>query len=562
MYRSLQEYVDFLESKDELIRIKEFVDPILEIAHVTNLVSKKEGGGKALLFENTGTKYPVLTNMMGSEKRIKYALGINSFDDISERINSFISDVMKEKKGMMDKIKLLPILNNASNWLPVNIKGHAPCQDSIQYAAKLSDLPILKCWPQDGGRFITLPLVHTNSPVTGTRNVGMYRMQVFSENSTGMHWHIHKTGAKHLEECTHRLPVAVCLGGDPVYTYAATAPLPEGIDEYILAGFLRNKQVELVQCFTQDIKVPADCDFVFEGYVQKSEPKVVEGPFGDHTGFYSLADKYPTFHITCITHRNNAIYPATIVGIPPQEDKYIALATEKIFLTPIQLAIAPEIEDLYLPEEGIGHNFAVIKIKKSYPGQAIKIANALWGAGQMMFSKFIIIVSENIDIRNRHSLAEEISKNYSPQRDTILSRGPLDILDHTAPICGYGGKICIDATVKTTDEKTLGDEVSLKSSFIEFTHKKHIENNENGNPLISVILDEDADTSNSYNSLWLLGCNCDPERDSEIKNGTLILDARSKKGRKNFTREWPDMVEADKTTIDAVNKRWNKLGID
>ena len=530
MYNGLKEYVRFLEEKGELRRIQTFVDPVLEIACATDIESKKPGGGKALLFENTGTAYPVLTNMMGSEARIRYALGVASLDDIGPRINALIDSVLSEKRGLRDKLRMLPLLNQAASWMPREHKGHAPCHDAVQYAAQLSQIPILNCWPQDGGRFITLPLVNTVSPVTGVRNVGMYRMQVLDDTTTGMHWHVHKTGAKHLSECTHRLPVAVCLGGDPVYSYAATAPLPEGIDEYLLAGFLRGKPVELVKCFTQDLMVPADCDFVIEGYVQKSEEKFLEGPFGDHTGFYSLEDLYPKFHVTCITHRFDAIYPATVVGVPPMEDKYIQEATEKIFLSPIKLAIAPEIEDLYLPEEGVGHNFAVVKIRKQYDGQAFKVANALWGAGQMMFNKFLLVTDEDVDIRSREALAGAICRNVDVQRDLLFSRGPLDVLDHTAPATGFGGKLCIDATRK---EKVFSE--------------RRLDQ------VIHVLYDESEKDASPYRRLWLLGANCDPVRDGRVRDH-LILDATSKKGTPGFHRSWPDIVAHDPEMIARIGE--------
>ena len=530
MYYGLKEYARFLEEKGELRRIKEFVNPELEIACATDIESKKPGGGKALLFENTGTAYPVLTNMMGSEARIRYALGVPSLDEIGPRIDALVESVLNGRRGLMGKLKALPLLGKAASWMPRERKGHAPCQDSVQYAAQLSALPILKCWPQDGGRFITLPLVHTASPVTGARNVGMYRMQVLDDATTGMHWHAHKTGAKHLSECTHRLPVAVCLGGDPVYSYAATAPLPEGIDEYLLAGFLRGKPVELVKCFTQDLMVPADCDFVLEGYVQKSEDKFMEGPFGDHTGFYSLEDLYPKFHVTCITHRFDAIYPATVVGIPPMEDKYIQEATEKIFLAPIKLAVAPEIEDLYLPEEGVGHNFAIVKISKQYEGQAFKTAHALWGAGQMMFNKFLLVTDEEIDIRNWDAVFDAICRNVDAGRDLLFSRGPLDMLDHAAPEPGLGGKLCIDATRK---EKP-------------FTDRRL-------DQVIHVLFDESEKDASRYRKLWLLGANCDPVRDGRVRDH-LILDATSKRGAPGFRRRWPDIVAHDPEMIDRMSE--------
>ena len=532
MYNGLKDYVKFLEEKGELRRITEFTDPVLEIACATDIESKKPGGGKALLFENTGTDFPVLTNMMGSQARIRYALGVDSLEAVGQRIDALTAGLKDAGNSLRSKLKMLPLLGQATSWLPRMHKGHAPCQDSVQYAAQLSRLPVLKCWPQDGGRFITLPLVGTVSPVTGIRNLGMYRMQVLDDATTGMHWHMHKTGAKHLSECTHRLPVAVCLGGDPVYTYAATAPLPEGIDEYLLAGFLRGKPVELVKCFTQDLMVPADCDFVIEGYVQKSEEKFLEGPFGDHTGFYSLEDLYPKFHVTCITHRFDAIYPATVVGIPPMEDKYIQEATEKIFLSPIKLAIAPEIEDLYLPEEGVGHNFAVVKIRKQYEGQAFKAANALWGAGQMMFNKFLLVTDEDIDIRDHEAVFGAICRNVDVQRDLLLSRGPLDVLDHTAPEAGFGGKLCIDATRKGTV----------------FTGRKL-------GQVVQVLYDDSEKDASPYRRLWLLGANCDPVRDSRVEDGRLVLDATSKKGKPGFKRPWPDIVAHDPQLVARMKER-------
>lgn len=562
MYKNLRDYIDLLESKGELVRIKEFVDPVYEIAEFTNRVSKLKDGGKALLFENTGTQFPVLTNMMGSEKRILYTLGADSFSDITKRIDSLIGEAMADREGLFNKLKIIPTLAGAAKWLPKKIKGIPPCQEVVMYKPDLAKLPVLKCWPQDGGRFITLPLVHTNDPLTKKRNVGMYRMQLFSNNSTGMHWHKHKTGARHFDEFKgDKMGVAVAIGGDPIYSYAATAPLPDGIDEYLFAGFLRDKGVELVQCLTQDILVPADCDFIIEGYIDKSEPLVMEGPFGDHTGFYSLPDLYPTLHITAITHRKDAIYPATVVGVPPQEDKYIALATERLFLSPIKFAIAPEVEDLYLPEEGVGHNFAIIKIKKRYAGQAVKIAHAMWGAGQMMFNKAIVVVDGDINIRDHKALAKHISNHYNPKRDTYFSRGPLDVLDHTSPICGFGGKICIDATVKFKEE---GQDIANNTPLIEYTHNR--ENLNNINSKIIVILDKEHNLDNRYINLWLLGSNADPIRDCHfIKNNitnedSLVIDARKKvKGVNGFNRDWPDIAESNSATQERVDILFKQL---
>ncbi|MEN6618358.1 MAG: menaquinone biosynthesis decarboxylase [Rikenellaceae bacterium] len=563
MYKSLQEYVEFLDYKGELIRVKEFVDPVLEIAEITDRVSKQPGGGKALLFENTGTSFPVLTNMMGSKERIAYALGVENFDEISDYFNTLFKELTQERHSFMDKLKLLPHLKEASGWMVNKHKGDAPCQDVVLYKPELSRLPILQCWPGDGGKFITLPLVHTKDQRSGIRNLGMYRMQVFTDSTTGMHWHRHKTGAKHFAESkTNQFPVAIALGGDPVYTYAATAPLPEGIDEYLLAGFLRDKAVSLVDCLTQPLRVPADCDFIIEGYIDKSEGLVTEGPFGDHTGFYSLADLYPLLHVTCISHKRGAIYPATLVGVPPQEDKYIAYATEKIFLLPIQLTMAPELTDLYLPEEGTGHNIAIIKIKKSFPGQAIKVAHSLWGAGQMMFNKIMIAVNEDIEIRDWSQLYETIIRNYSPRRDTHFSRGPLDVLDHSAPQCGYGGKVLIDATTKYTEElggnQPSSEENTTTENLTKALYFTRDENDLKG--FINVLLDQEADFKEEYLCIWLWGNNCDPIRDSRYVEGKLLMDSRSKEKGKNV-RKWPTIAHSSIETIEIVDKKWSSLGL-
>jgi len=559
MYKSLKDYVDFLDSKGELVRITEFVDPVLEIAEITDRISKQPGGGKALLFENTGTAFPVITNMFGSEKRMLYALGVESYKEIDNYFVNLLDEVTRERHSLMDKIKLLPQLKEASDWFPVKYKGDAPCQEVILFKPELSRLPVLQCWPEDGGKFITLPMVHTEDPVTGKRNLGMYRMQVFGEETTGMHWHRHKTGARHLAAYkSNQFPVAITLGGDPVYTYSATAPLPDGIDEYLLAGFLRNKAVELTDCLTQPLKVPADCDFVIEGYIEKKEDLVIEGPFGDHTGYYSLAELYPKLRVTCISHKKGAIYPATLVGVPPQEDKYIALATEKIFLTPIQFTVAPEMVDMHLPEEGCGHNIAFIRIKKSYPGEAIKVAHALWGAGQMMFNKIMVVVDEGVDVRDRTSVYEAIQRNYTPRRDTHFSRGPLDVLDHSAPSCGFGGKILIDATAKMTEEIGNANPSEIRADdldalFFTYDPVKH-------EGLINIILDKDIDINDDYISIWQWGANCDPIRDSRFTDGRLVMDARSKVPG-NGVREWPSIAISSETTIKAVDAKWESLGL-
>ena len=386
-YNNLREFIERLEREGELVRVAAEVSPVEEIAELTDRMAKQPGGGKAILFERTGTDFPVVTNLMGSERRMALALGVESLDGLTRRIDALLHEVTTPKATLWEKLRMLPLLGEMARWMPRSRRGRGPCQEVVLRgeAARLSLLPVLKCWPEDGGRFVTLPMVHTLDPDTGVRNVGMYRMQVFDDRTTGMHWHVHKTGARHYDGYRRqgrRMPVAVALGGDPVYAYAATAPMPDNMDEYLLAGFLRRRPVELVRCLTCGIEVPADCDFVIEGYVDPAEEKTVEGPFGDHTGFYSLEDRYPRFHVTAITHRRDAVYPATVVGVPPEEDAYIAEATERIFLAPIRLAVQPEVRDLWMPTAGTAHNLAVVAIERRYEGQAHKVAQSLWGRGR------------------------------------------------------------------------------------------------------------------------------------------------------------------------------------
>ena len=442
MYKGTRQWIKALEAAGELVRIKEYVNPHLEIPEITDRVSKHNG--PALLFENTGTDFPLLINSMGTEKRIAMALGADKLDDVGKQMEDLLKQLTSPKESFTDKLKLLPTLNSIGSWMPKVISGRGACQEVVMKNPDITKLPVLKCWPEDGGPFLTLPIIHTKDPNTGIRNVGLYRMQVFSPTMTAMHWHRHKVSARHFNEYKklgRKMPVAVALGGDPVNTYAATAPLPDGIDEYMLSGFLRKKKVELVQCMTQDAQVPADADFIIEGYIDPSEEYILEGPFGDHTGYYSLADFYPRFHITCITHRKDAVYPATIVGIPPQEDAYIGKATERIFLVPIKMTMVPEIIDMVMPVEGVFHNLVIVKIKKDYPGQAIKVMHSLWGAGQMMFTKMMVVVDGDVNIHDNMEVAKYISKNVEPARDIIFTQGPTDVLDHSCSVMAFGGKV-------------------------------------------------------------------------------------------------------------------------
>ncbi|MDR0421124.1 MAG: menaquinone biosynthesis decarboxylase [Prevotellaceae bacterium] len=567
----LSEFIKLLESKNELVRIKEFVDPVFEIAEITDRFSKSKNGGKALLFENTGTDFPVLTNAFGSNYRICYALGVNDLNEISHEINRLFLSFTYPKTGFRDKLSLLPKLKQIADWMPKYKSRKGKCQDVIMHNPDLNRLPILKCYPFDGGRFVTLPMVHTINPKTGIRNVGMYRMQIFDKKTTGMHWHKHKTGAAHFEiykQQNQIMPVVVTLGGDTVYTYAATAPLPDGIDEYMFAGFLRKKSVELVKCITQPLYVPTDADFVIEGYVNPQEPLRIEGPFGDHTGFYSLEDLFPEFHVTCITHKKDAVYPATVVGIPPQEDAYIAKATERIFIEPVRIAVLPEIEDLDMPVEGVFHNIAIAKIKKTYAGQAIKTANALWGAGQMMFNKIMIVVNGDVDIHNYVDLIDKVSTNVNIDSDVYFTKGPLDILDHAAQSSGFGGKMCIDATEKFDEEKS-SENKSINQKPYEFINKNKFDKN-SINAKITVVFDDFADTENIAQAVWLLGNNIDAARDCRVIKGNLVVDACMKhKNYKSifdsqtfvFNRRCPNIVCSSEDTVKIVNEKWEKLNL-
>ena len=467
-YSDLRDFIARLELENELVRVRERVSRDLEITEIADRAMKSNG--PALLFENVeGFDIPVLINAYGSPRRMAMALGAGSLDEVGARIESLLRT--ESPGSFLEKLMMLPKLLQLSSAFPKTVKS-APCQEIVHTGddASLDKLPILKCWPEDGGRFITLPMVFTKSLETGKRNVGMYRMHVYDARTTGMHWHVHKVGARHYAEheaANKRMEVAVALGGDPAITYAATAPLPEDFDETIFAGFLRQAPVEMVQCKTIDQQVPADAEIVLEGYVDPRERRI-EGPFGDHTGYYSPADDYPVFHLTCITHRKNPIYPATIVGKPPMEDCYLGKATERIFL-PLVKSQLPEIVDMNLPVEGIFHNLALVSIRKRYPMQARKVISALWGLGQMMFTKIIVIFDEDVDVQDMSEVLWRLGCNIDPRRDITFSDGPVDVLDHAAPQPLYGSKMGIDATRKIAGEghdRPWPDEIKMDQETI------------------------------------------------------------------------------------------------
>ena len=591
----MRDYIVELERRGELLRVAAKVSPRFEIAEITDRMAKSEGGGKALLFENTGTEFPVITNMMGSDSRMALALGVERLDDIADRITALLGEALTPKGSLMDKLRALPLLAEMSRWFPQQVSGRGACQHTVYRDAEvdLCRLPMLQSWECDGGAFVTLPMVHTVDPDTGVRNVGMYRMQRFDARTTGMHWHIHKTGARHYDaykRAGRRMPVVVTLGGDPVYTYAATAPMPDNMDEYLLAGFLRRRPVRLVKALTCDIYIPEDCDFVIEGYVDPSEEKVVEGDFGDHTGFYSLKDLYPRFHVTALTHRRDAVYPATVVGVPPEEDAYIAKATEKIFLAPIRLAVQPEVEDLWMPTAGTAHNLAVVSIDKRYRGQAHKVAQALWGAGQMMFNKYLVITSAETPIRSFETLAA-LLRRCDLRQCMIRSEGILDVLDHATATCGFGGKLALDLT--DTDPAAAVPDVMLPSEAhpaggIELYDTRHVVDlglvilyaeasrpdkvdmeaylRENGFSGVryAVVFDyQAAGAMRDEDLLWLAAANTDPRRDVVLTaDGTLTVDVRSKRpGVEGNPPRFPNVAMSSMQTIRLVDERWEEYGI-
>lgn len=599
------EFIKLLRRNGELIEIDYPVSPDLEITEITDRISKQKNGGKAILFKKTGTEFPLVINALGSQKRIELAFGGRNPDFLAKTMGQIVNEFSGTSAGFIKKLGMLPKLRQLGSWMPKKLKKKGRCQEVVMDNPDLGKLPVLTCWPHDGGPFITLPLVHTIDPDNGKPNLGMYRMQVIGPKTSGMHWHMHKTGAKHYRAYRkkgEKMPVAVALGGDPVYTYCATAPLPDGIDEYLLAGYIRQKSVKLVKCLTQDIWVPQDADIIIEGYVDPSEELILEGPFGDHTGFYSLADYYPEFHVTCISHRKDAVYPATIVGIPPQEDAAIALVTEKLFLPPIKMSMIPELIDMHMPVAGVAHNLALFSINQEYPGQGKKVINTIYGAGQMMFTKFAIVAGSDVNIRNYKDLAKAVCRKVDPRKNLSITEGPMDVLDHSSREFAFGGKMGIDATGKDLgfqipDPKKVADlfasfrvnnpdvkdvNISLLSDsipvvavsykkirinqFREFAKDLNIQFGEFYLPFW-IFTDDNVNIKDLFQLAWIVGSHTDPGRDTlvldspdEKSGGRLFVDA-TRKTRKydNFERDWPNPVLMDRTTINRIDDMWNKL---
>ncbi len=600
-YKDLHKFVKRLDRKGELKRITAPVSAELEITEITDRMSKSPGGGKALLFENVvGSRFPVLTNAFGSEKRMAMALEDESSDAVAERISGMLKMTMPST--FMGKVGTLPELMGLAKCIPRVRGGRAPCQEVVLNGedVDLGIIPVLKCWPQDGGRFVTLPVVFTKS-VEGRRNVGMYRLQVYDRNTTGMHWHVHKDGSHNFHEYQRegrRMPVAVAIGTAPAVTYAATAPMPQGMDEMLLAGFIQGSPVELVKCRTVDLEVPATAEFVLEGYVDPEERRT-EGPFGDHTGYYSLKDEFPVFHVTALTHRRKAIYSATVVGRPPMEDCYLAKATERIFLPPLRM-IVPEIVDHWMPWEGVFHNIVVVSIRKEYPLHARKVMNALWGSGQMSFAKMIAVVDENVPLKPE-SLLGHLLDTIDPWTDLVLTEGVLDVLDHSAPNPLFGGKLGLDATARLPGERERGNarfspyrsegelmEVlrDLDRGFIScrkaatgqrtplmlisvdkgWKSSQHFRDLLEGCPAVLregiIILYDRLDLRDRSLCLWKFFNNVDPLRDIWMADRELVFDATKKGTVDGHPREWPDEITMSEDVVRSVRERARDLGIE
>ncbi|GGR71244.1 menaquinone biosynthesis decarboxylase [Deinococcus seoulensis] len=606
-FPDIQSFMRLLEQRGELIRVTTPVSRELEITEIADRMVKQ--GGPALLFENVlGSDYPVAIGLLGTKERVALALGVDDLDGLAEKVRNLIDlSGGGSKLGLLSNVTKL---RDAMNLPPRRVRN-APAQEVVWRGDEvdLAKIPVLKCWPLDGGPFVTLPLVITKDPETGERNMGMYRVQVMSKNSTGMHWQRHKTGTRHLEKARklgQRLEVAVAIGGDPALIYAATAPLPPvpGLDEFVLAGYLRGQRYPVAKGVTVDLDVPANAEFVLEGYVDPSEDWVMEGPFGDHTGFYTLPDLYPHFHVTAVTMRRNPVYPATIVGRPPMEDAYLIEASERLFLPAAQLII-PEIVDYHMPPAGVAHNLVFVSIKKSYPGQAYKVANGLFGLGQMMFAKVIVVLDEDVTVTDFEAVWREVTQKAVPGRDTLTTRGPIDVLDHSSRGWGYGGKLIIDATTKRPEEvgsaassrpDQAGDVLSPEGFTPRAAHDLPTfegvlaqRQTPDGYWLVALrktrggqardlaaafaahpaaagirhllICDDQTDVNDIQDVWWTILNNIDAERDVTLHGHLLAWDGAQKLPEEGFVREWPPKIVMDQGVVDRVDRLWNVYGL-
>ena len=599
-YPSLREFIDRLDREGELLRIKESVSPILEITEITDRVSKQLGGGKALLFENVeGSSMPVLINAFGSSKRMNMALGVHDIEDIPKRIEQYIK--IPPPATMLDKVKLLPMLLQAAQFPPKLVnKDHPPCQEIVHLGddIDLGAIPVLQCWPEDAGRFITFPIVINRSVDKKIRNVGLYRMQVYDRNTTAMHWHIHKDGAHFFHEFKKlgkRMEVAIALGADPASCYSASAPLPYGIDEFLLAGFIRKKSVPLVKCKTVDLEVPANAEIVLEGYIDPSEMRL-EGPFGDHTGYYSQDGDFPVVHLTAITHRKDPVYLTTIVGKPPQEDFYLGRATERIFL-PLLKTQLPEIVDMDMPVEGVFHNCVIVSIDKRYPMQSRRLMSALWGLGQMSFVKTIVTVDADVNVHDYEEVARILLSTVDFETDLFFSEGILDVLNHGSDQMLYGSKLGIDLTNKIEGEPGYGKEdpphahppafptqeavievspevkavAEIQNSILLVALDKTLPNQGKqfidsffNHPNFStveivIVLEGHVDLTNISIVMWKFFNNIDPKRDFYFRDERLGIDATQKFPEEGYQQNWPEEIEMTAEIKTKVDIKWNNF---
>lgn len=595
MFRNLRAYLEALERRGELHRVRVPVSAELEIAEIADRVVK--AGGPALLFERVvGKDFPVAIGLFGTRARTAFALGVEDLDELARKVEALLA-LEPGKGGLSALLGLLPKLPLLRGFFPRRVR-QAPVQEVVLRgeAVDLRRLPVLKSWPLDGGPFLTLPLVITKDPETGELNLGMYRMQVLDPRSTAMHWQWHKVGRRHLEKAKKlgkKLEVAVALGGDPVLTYAATAPLPPlpGVSEFHLAGFLRGAPIELARGVTVDLPVPAEAEFVLEGYIDPEEPLVEEGPFGDHTGFYTPVDLYPRFHVTALTHRKGAIYPATIVGVPPMEDAYLIEATERLFLPALRLVL-PEVVDYHMPPEGVAHNWVNVSLRKAYPGQAYKVAYGMLGLGQMMFAKVIVAVDADVPVKPGFAALLEALKHALPGRDTLLLRGPVDVLDHSSRAFAFGGKLVIDGTRKLPEEG--GEAPFVPKAHPGLPEDPEVLDQRQWPGLWGVVLAKrrphqawevaerllstpqsagvrllllaDGDTALSPEELlWYVLNNIDPERDARVMTGVegpvLVLDGTRKLPEEGFQRVWPERIRMDPKVKALVEARWAEYGL-
>ncbi|MEK9629907.1 MAG: menaquinone biosynthesis decarboxylase [Nitrospinota bacterium] len=603
-YPSLREFIDRLEFENELIRIQEKVSPILEIAEITDRISKEPGGGKALLFENVeGSSMPVLINAFGSIKRMNAALGTHNVEEIAKRIERYLK--IQPPVTLLDKAKLLPMLLQAAQFPPkLTSSSNAPCQEVVHLNnnVDLNQIPILQCWPSDAGRFITFPIVINRSADRKVKNVGLYRMQIYDSKTTGMHWHIHKDGAHFFNEYKKQnkvMEVAVAIGADPASCYAASAPLPYGIDEFLLAGFIRKQSVPLVKCKTVDLEVPASAEIVLEGFIDPAEMRL-EGPFGDHTGYYSQDGDYPVFHLTAITHRKDPIYLTTIVGKPPQEDFYLGRATERIFL-PLLRTQLPEIVDMDMPVEGVFHNCVIVSIDKRYPMQARRLMSALWGLGQMSFVKTIVTVDAEVNVHDYEKIVELLLDKTDFERDLFFSEGVLDVLNHASDNMLYGSKLGVDLTTKVEGEpgyeenippqihnEQLPDREEISNQFEELKGCRILNLNtkrsvmyaalnktrpnqsrefaenffnipEFSNIDIVILVEGHVNIENDSVVMWKFFNNLDPKRDFIFDEGRLAIDATKKMKEEGYLQRWPEEIEMSEEIKTRVDSKWDSM---